>query len=39
MIGTNLVNRRRMILEASSDAPMALGFTGPVRSNLERVTA
>jgi len=39
MIGTNLVNRRRMILEASSDAPMARGFTGPAGSNLERVTA
>jgi hypothetical protein len=39
MIGTNLVNRRRMILEASSDETMTLGFTGPARSNLERVTA
>ena len=39
MIGTNLVNRRRMILEASSDAAMARGFAGPAGSNLERVTA
>ena len=39
MIGTNLVNRPRMILEASSDAAVTLGFTEPARSNLERVTA
>jgi hypothetical protein len=39
MIGTNLVNRPRMILEASSDAAMTLGFTGPARGNHERVTA
>ena len=39
MIGTNLVNRRRMMLEASSDATLALGFAGPARSNVERVTA
>ena len=38
MIGTNLANRPR-ILEASSDASMALGFTGPARGNHERVTA
>ncbi len=39
MIGTKLVNRPRKILAISSDPAMALGFTGPVRSNLERVTA
>ena len=39
MIGTNLVNRPRMILEASSDAAMTLGFTEPARGNHERVTA
>jgi hypothetical protein len=39
MIGTNLVNRPRMILEASSDAAVTLGFIEPARSNLERVTA
>jgi len=38
MIGTNLANRPRT-LEASSDAAMALGFTGPARGNHERVTA
>jgi hypothetical protein len=37
-IGTNLANRPR-ILEASSDTAMALGFTGPARSNHERVVA
>jgi hypothetical protein len=37
MIGTNLANRPR-ILEASSDAALSLGFTGPARSNLKRVT-
>jgi hypothetical protein len=39
MIGTKLVNRPRKILAISSDPAMALGFTGSVRSNLERVTA
>ena len=39
MIDTNLVNRPRMIPEASSDAAMALGFTRPAPSNLERITA
>jgi Transposase zinc-ribbon domain len=39
MIGTHLVNRRRTILGASSDAAMALGFAGPAASNLEHVTA
>jgi len=28
-----------MILTASSDAAVTLGFTEPARSNLERVTA
>ena len=39
MIGTNPVNRPRMILEASSGVPMALVFAGPACSNLERATA
>ena len=39
MIGADPVNRRRVILEDSSDAAMALGFTEPAPSNLERVTA
>jgi Transposase zinc-ribbon domain len=39
MIGTNLVHRPRMRLEARSGVPTALGFTGPARSDLERATA
>jgi hypothetical protein len=39
MIGTNLVNRPRMIPEPSSDAAMAPGFTGPAPNKLERMTA
>jgi hypothetical protein len=40
MIGINPVNHhRRMILETSSSAPMALGFAAPTPSNLERATA
>jgi hypothetical protein len=39
MIGTSPVNRRRMILEAPSGVPMALGFPRPAQSDLERATA
>jgi len=38
MIGTNPVNRPRMMLETSSDAPMAFGLAGPAPRNLERAT-
>ncbi|MBV8133317.1 MAG: transposase [Alphaproteobacteria bacterium] len=38
MIGTNPVNRPRMILKASSGAPMAVGFARTARGNLERAT-
>lgn len=39
MLGTNPVDRPRMILEAPGGVPMALGFAGPARSDLERATA
>ena len=39
MIGTNPVNRHRMIPKNPSVVPMPLDFAGPARSNLERATA
>jgi transposase-like zinc ribbon protein len=39
MIGTNLVNRCRMIPKNPSDVSTTLDFAGPVRSNLEHATA